>query len=76
MKGCYYQKCLDPDCRLVDFRSPSMPIPLEFLSNPTTSNETNQSTDYGNAVCEDEYFDAAITSEDLMLGSLLDSLQK
>ncbi|CAH8849763.1 unnamed protein product, partial [Trichobilharzia szidati] len=48
VNGCYYQKCLDPDCRLVDFRSPSMPIPLEFLSNPTTSNETSHSTDYGN----------------------------
>ncbi|CAH8522283.1 unnamed protein product [Heterobilharzia americana] len=76
VNGCYYQKCLDPECRLVDFRSPSMPIPGEFLNITSISTESDRGTNQYEAVGEDGVLTADITAEDLMLGSLLDYLQK
>ncbi|EME30017.1 DNA-directed primase/polymerase protein [Galdieria sulphuraria] len=29
----YYQKCLDPECRAIDYRSPPLPLPEHLLQN-------------------------------------------
>ncbi|TNN10206.1 DNA-directed primase/polymerase protein [Schistosoma japonicum] len=74
INGCYYQKCLDPDCRLVDFRSPSMPIPVDYLNIPSVYNREDHVMNENNSA-EDGYFSTDITPEDLMLSSILDDLQ-
>ncbi|KAH8878346.1 DNA-directed primase/polymerase protein [Schistosoma japonicum] len=74
INGCYYQKCLDPDCRLVDFRSPSMPIPVDYLNIPSVYNREDHVMNDNNPA-EDGYFSTDITPEDLMLSSILDDLQ-
>ncbi|GJQ12621.1 hypothetical protein GpartN1_g4412.t1 [Galdieria partita] len=30
---CYYQKCLDPECRAIDYRSPPRPLPEQLLQD-------------------------------------------
>ncbi|CAH8495519.1 unnamed protein product [Schistosoma turkestanicum] len=77
INGCYYQKCLDPDCRLVDFRSSSMPIPSDCLSITFAhhQDENVMQMHENNSTHKDEYFSAVTTPEDLMLSSILDNLQ-
>lgn len=29
--GVYFQKCMDPECRAADYRSPAAPVPPEVL---------------------------------------------
>ncbi|CAH8549513.1 unnamed protein product [Schistosoma bovis] len=75
INGCYYQKCLDPDCRLVDFRSSSMPIPADCLNVPFVCNEDECVLSESNLTNKVEYFSAFVTPEDLMLASILDGFQ-
>jgi hypothetical protein len=45
--GTYHQKCLDSDCRLVDFRSQDYALPVKLISHPNfdgVSVESNQSS--------------------------------
>ncbi|XP_044170934.1 DNA-directed primase/polymerase protein-like [Acropora millepora] len=37
-RGVYYQKCHDPDCKRIDYRSPERPIPDDI--NPLTSSQS------------------------------------
>lgn len=37
-RGVYYQKCHDPDCKSIDYRSPERPIPEDI--NPLTSSQS------------------------------------
>ncbi|CAH8564998.1 unnamed protein product [Schistosoma rodhaini] len=76
INGCYYQKCLDPDCRLLDFRSSSMPIPADCLNVPFVCSEDEQALSENNLTNKVGFFSAFVTPEDLMLCSILDGLQK
>ncbi|KAK4471805.1 hypothetical protein MN116_004606 [Schistosoma mekongi] len=73
--GCYYQKCLDPDCRLVDFRSPSMPIPVDYLNIPSVYNREDHVMNDNVSAENAAYFSTDITPEDLVLSSILDDVQ-
>ncbi|CAL8088584.1 unnamed protein product [Calicophoron daubneyi] len=70
VRGCYYQKCLDPDCRSADYRSPTWPIPRHVLES-TTVHLQSPSHDR-HSLLEDEL---SLTEEDLMLCEVLEKTE-
>ncbi|KAF5397002.1 Coiled-coil domain-containing protein [Paragonimus heterotremus] len=57
----YYQKCLDPDCRAVNFRSQSRPMPLNLCATSSGPRQTANS-----------FNDPDVTDDDLILCGVTD----
>ncbi|KAG5444620.1 DNA-directed primase/polymerase protein [Clonorchis sinensis] len=65
----YYQKCLDPDCRALDFRSQTWPIPNALCSRPQQGNNVAQANDDTLSFSE-----PSVTDDDQLLCGVMDTM--
>ncbi|THD21876.1 Coiled-coil domain-containing protein [Fasciola hepatica] len=72
LEGCYYQRCLDPDCRALDYRSPTYPIPQSVLrSKPIEDAHFS----IPQKPAESSFEEPMVTEEDRLLCAVLDECE-